>query len=179
MRGGLIVRGTTSDVGTSILVTGLCRVLARRGVRVAPFKAQNMSLNSGVTESGHEIGRAQYLQAEAAGVEAEVAMNPILLKPTSDRDAQVVLNGRPVGSMDAAEYHGHKPALLAGVLDAQADLRSRFDVVLLEGEMMGRRLRRRAPGPPRPPGRRALGPSRPGRIIELIETSLGPVGVGA
>ena len=128
-----MVCGTTSDAGKSILVTGLCRVLARRGVRVAPFKAQNMSLNSGVTASGHEIGRAQLLQAEAAGVDAEVAMNPILLKPTSDRDAQVVLNGRPVGSMDAAEYHGHKPALLAGVLDALADLRSRYDVVLLEG----------------------------------------------
>lgn len=128
-----MVCGTTSDAGKSIMVTGLCRVLARRGVRVAPFKAQNMSLNSGVTASGHEIGRAQYLQAEAAGVEPEVAMNPILLKPTSDRDSQVVLNGWPAGSMDAAAYHERKPALLAGVLDSLADLRSRFDVVLLEG----------------------------------------------
>lgn len=133
LRGGLMVCGTTSDAGKSITVAGLCRVLARRGVRVAPFKAQNMALNSGVTATGHEIGRAQYLQAEAAGVEPEVAMNPILLKPTSDRVAQVVLNGRPFGTMDAVEYHDHKPMLLRTVLASLADLRSRFDVVLLEG----------------------------------------------
>ena len=128
-----MVCGTTSDAGKSITVAGLCRVLARRGVSVAPFKAQNMALNSGVTRSGHEIGRAQYLQAEAAGVEPEVAMNPILLKPTSDRGAQVVLNGKPFGDMDAAEYHAHKPMLLATVMSSLAELRQRFDVVLLEG----------------------------------------------
>ena len=90
-----MVCGTTSDAGKSTIVAGLCRLLARRGVRVAPFKAQNMALNSVVTPSGHEIGRAQGLQALAAGVEPEVAMNPILLKPTSERTSQVVLLGEP------------------------------------------------------------------------------------
>ncbi|MDQ1438709.1 MAG: adenosylcobyric acid synthase [Acidimicrobiaceae bacterium] len=133
MRGGLMVCGTTSDAGKSHVVTGLCRLLARRGVRVAPFKAQNMALNSYVTPSGHEIGRAQGVQALAAGVEPEVAMNPILLKPTGERTSQVVVNGRPLAHMTAAEYHEAKPGLLTTVLDALADLRSRFDVVIVEG----------------------------------------------
>ena len=128
-----MVCGTTSDAGKSHVVTGLCRLLARRGVKVAPFKAQNMALNSYVTPSGHEIGRAQGIQALAAGVEPEVAMNPILLKPTGDRTSQVVLHGRPVGHLTAAEYHDRKPALLAEVLAALEDLRSRFDVVIAEG----------------------------------------------
>ena len=128
-----MVCGTTSDAGKSITVAGLCRVLVRRGVSVAPFKAQNMALNSGVTATGHEIGRAQYLQAEAAGIEPEVSMNPILLKPTSERASQVVLNGVPYGLMSAAEYHEHKPLLLRTVLESLASLRARFDVVLLEG----------------------------------------------
>jgi len=101
MRGGLMVCGTASDVGKSAVVAGLCRLLARRGVRVAPFKAQNMALNSYVTPSGHEIGRAQGVQALAAGVEPEVAMNPILLKPTGERTSQVVVLGRPWAHLDA------------------------------------------------------------------------------
>ncbi|MGH9154250.1 MAG: cobyric acid synthase [Acidimicrobiales bacterium] len=133
MRGGLMVCGTASDVGKSHVVTGLCRLLARRGVKVAPFKAQNMALNSYVTPSGHEIGRAQGVQALAARADPEVAMNPILLKPTGERTSQVVVLGRPVGHLTAAEYHARKPALLATVLDALADLRSRFDVVVAEG----------------------------------------------
>jgi adenosylcobyric acid synthase len=133
LRGGLMVCGTTSDAGKSTVVAGLCRLLARQGVSVAPFKAQNMALNSAVTATGHEIGRAQYLQAVAAGVEPEVAMNPILLKPTADRTSQVVVQGRSIGTMTAAEYHEHKPELLTMVLDALADLRGRFDVVLCEG----------------------------------------------
>jgi adenosylcobyric acid synthase len=132
-RGALMVCGTTSNAGKTTLVTGLCRVLARRGVRVAPFKAQNMALNSTVTADGGEIGRAQGVQAVAAGVEPEVAMNPILLKPTGDRSSQVVVSGRPVGVMSAREYHDHKPQLLEHVLAALADLRGRFDVVLCEG----------------------------------------------
>ena len=131
--GALMVCGTTSDAGKTLVVTALCRLLARRGVKVAPFKAQNMALNSYVTPSGHEIGRAQGVQALAAGMEPEVAMNPILLKPTGDRTSQVVVNGAPIGHMTAVEYHDHKPALLETVLDSLADLRSRFDVVIAEG----------------------------------------------
>jgi adenosylcobyric acid synthase len=128
-----MVCGTSSDAGKSAVVAGLCRSLARRGVRVAPFKAQNMALNSYVTASGHEIGRAQAAQALAAGVEPEVAMNPILLKPTSARSSQVVVLGRPVAHLSAAAYHERKPALLGTVLEALADLRARYDVVVLEG----------------------------------------------
>jgi adenosylcobyric acid synthase len=128
-----MVCGTSSDAGKSLVVAGLCRLLARDGVRVAPFKAQNMALNSFVTAAGHEIGRAQAAQAFAARVEPEVAMNPILLKPTADSTAQVIVNGAPIGHLTAAEYHEHKPALLGAVLDALADLRSRFDVVICEG----------------------------------------------
>ena len=128
-----MVCGTSSDAGKSVLVTGLCRLLARRGVSVAPFKAQNMSLNSYITPSGHEIGRAQGVQALAAGIEPDVAMNPILLKPTSDTGSQVVLNGRPVADMTARQYHEHRPRLLDAVLSSLADLRGRFDVVVAEG----------------------------------------------
>ncbi len=128
-----MVCGTTSDAGKSVVVAGLCRLLARNGVRVAPFKAQNMALNSAVTRSGHEIGRAQYLQAQAAGVEPEVGFNPVLLKPTGERTSQVVVNGRAIGVMSAVEYHAFKPELLGMVLDTLAGLRRRFDVVLVEG----------------------------------------------
>jgi adenosylcobyric acid synthase len=133
MRGGLMVCGTTSDSGKSTVVAGLCRLLARQGVKVAPFKAQNMALNSFVTPSGHEIGRAQGVQALAARVEPEVAMNPILLKPTGERTSQVVVNGRPWKHLDARAYHEAKPELLGLVLEALADLRQRFDVVICEG----------------------------------------------
>jgi adenosylcobyric acid synthase len=133
LRGALMVCGTTSDAGKSRVVTGLCRAMARRGVRVAPFKAQNMALNSFVTPSGHEIGRAQGVQALAAGVEPEVDMNPILLKPSSDRTSQVVVLGQPTGHLDAMTYHAAKPGLRATVVAALDRLRNRFDVVLLEG----------------------------------------------
>jgi len=133
LRGALHVSGCTSDAGKSTLVAGLCRLLARNGVSVAPFKAQNMALNSYVTRTGDEIGRAQGAQALAAGLEPTVAMNPILLKPTGERTSQVVVMGQPVGVMTAAEYHGHKPKLRKLVLDALAGLRDQFDVVLCEG----------------------------------------------
>jgi len=128
-----MVCGTGSDVGKTHVVTGLCRLLNRRGVRVAPFKAQNMALNSYVTATGHEIGRAQGIQALAARCEPEVAMNPILLKPTGERTSQVVVMGRPTGHMTAADYHARKPDLFGTALAALDDLRSRFDVVVLEG----------------------------------------------
>jgi adenosylcobyric acid synthase len=133
VRGGLVVCGTTSDAGKSWVVTGLCRLLARRGVRVAPFKGQNMALNARVTADGGEIGHAQWVQAVAAGVEPEVAMNPVLLKPTGDRTSQVVVMGRAVGERDARAHHASKEELRPVVLDALADLRRRFDVVICEG----------------------------------------------
>jgi adenosylcobyric acid synthase len=133
LRGSLLVCGTTSDAGKSFVVAGLCRLLARRGVRVAPFKAQNMALNAAVTGDGAEIGHAQWVQAVAAGVPPEAAMNPVLLKPTSDRASQVVVMGRATGVRTATEYHESKRALLPMVLEALADLRARFDVVICEG----------------------------------------------
>jgi adenosylcobyric acid synthase len=133
MRGALMVAGTTSDAGKSVLVAGICRWLARQGVSVAPFKAQNMSLNSFVTRGGAEIGRAQAMQARAAGVEPEAAMNPVLLKPGSDRSSQVVVMGTPFAEAGALDYGKLTPGLLPVVLDALADLRSRFDVVICEG----------------------------------------------
>ncbi|HEY4331231.1 MAG TPA: cobyric acid synthase [Ilumatobacteraceae bacterium] len=133
LRGALQVCGTTSDAGKSTLVVGLCRLLARNGVSVAPFKAQNMALNSFVTSTGDEIGRAQGVQALAAGIEPLAAMNPILLKPTGERASQVIVMGHPIGVMTAVEYHERKPELLEMVLEALAGLRRRFDVVLCEG----------------------------------------------
>ncbi|MCW2713651.1 MAG: cobyric acid synthase CobQ [Frankiales bacterium] len=132
-RGALLVAGTTSDAGKSVVTAGLCRWLARRGVRVAPFKAQNMSLNSAVTLDGAEIGRAQAMQAAAAGVEPEAAMNPVLLKPGSDHSSQVVVLGRPWAEVDAVTYRTHKSALLDISLESLADLRRRYDVVICEG----------------------------------------------
>ena len=133
MSGALLVAGTTSDAGKSVLTAGLCRWLARQGVKVAPFKAQNMSLNSAVTLDGAEIGRAQAMQAAAAGVEPEAAMNPVLLKPGSDRTSQVVLLGKPYADVTALSYREHKAALLDVALECLTDLRSRFDVVICEG----------------------------------------------
>ncbi len=128
-----MVCGTTSDAGKSTVVTGLCRLLARRGLRVAPFKGQNMSLNAMVTADGGEIGRAQWLQAVAARAEPEVAMNPVLLKPTSERASQVVVLGRPTSVEDAVTYHDTKRNLVDVVDAALADLRTRYDVVICEG----------------------------------------------
>lgn len=130
---GLMVCGTGSDSGKSTVVAGLCRLLARRGLKVAPFKAQNMALNSAVTSAGHEIGRAQAAQAAAAGVEPEVAMNPVLLKPTDHRTSQVVVLGRPWATLDAAAYQEAKAELWPVVMEQLADLRGRFDAVICEG----------------------------------------------
>jgi adenosylcobyric acid synthase len=133
VNGALLVAGTSSDAGKSVLVAGLCRWLARQGVRVAPFKAQNMALNSFVTAGGAEIGRAQAMQAAAAGVEPEVAMNPVLLKPGSETRSQVVLLGHPAGEAGALDYQDLKPRLAEAVNTSLADLRRRFDVVICEG----------------------------------------------
>ena len=128
-----MVAGATSDAGKSLVVAGLCRLLARRGIRVAPFKAQNMSLNSAVTWDGAEIGRAQAFQAFAAGVEPEAIMNPVLLKPTGQHRSQVIVLGGAVADMDAGEYGAKAPSLLPIVLDALEELREEFDVVICEG----------------------------------------------
>lgn len=128
-----MVAGTTSDAGKSVLVTGLCRWLARRGVRVAPFKAQNMSNNSVVTLDGGEIGRAQAVQALAAGVEPSVRFNPVLLKPSGDGVAQLVVLGQVVGEVSAGSYAAHKTGLMATVLSTLAELRAEYDVVICEG----------------------------------------------
>ncbi|MGI8845141.1 MAG: cobyric acid synthase [Thermoleophilaceae bacterium] len=133
MRGGLLVAGTQSDAGKSLVTAGICRWLRRRGVAVAPFKAQNMALNSAVTPGGAEIGRAQVVQAAAAGVAPEAAMNPVLIKPSGECRSQVVLMGRPYAEVDAASYQEMKHALREPVLAAFSDLRSRFDVVICEG----------------------------------------------
>jgi adenosylcobyric acid synthase len=108
---GLAILGTGSDVGKSLVVAGICRLLVRRGVRVAPFKAQNMALNSFVTLDGGEIGRAQAVQAQACGIEPTVDMNPILLKPESDLRSQVVVRGRVCEALDALAYVGRKETL--------------------------------------------------------------------
>src|SRR3954469_20412711 len=133
LRGALLVAGTTSDAGKSALVAGVCRWLARRGVAVAPFKAQNMSNNSVVTVDGGEIGRAQAMQAHACGLAPSVAFNPVLLKPGSDRSSQVVVLGKAQGTVSALSYRARKAALLDVVTDTLADLRERYDVVVCEG----------------------------------------------
>ncbi|WP_062354477.1 cobyric acid synthase [Herbidospora yilanensis] len=133
MKGALLVAGTTSDAGKSVVTTGICRWLARRGVRVAPFKAQNMSLNSFVTADGAEIGRAQATQAAACGVEPTADMNPVLLKPGSDRRSQVVVRGRPLADVDALTYPNLKQHLKAVALESLARLRAEYDVVVCEG----------------------------------------------
>ncbi len=129
----LMVQGTTSDAGKSILVTALCRILARRGIKVAPFKSQNMALNSAVTADGGEIGRAQAVQAEACFLAPDIRMNPILLKPNSDLGSQVILRGKAIGNMKAVEYHQHKPKLLQDVVCAHGELLQDFDLVMVEG----------------------------------------------
>lgn len=132
--GGLLVAGTTSDAGKSVVTAGICRWLARQGVKVAPFKAQNMSLNSFVTREGAEIGRAQAMQAQACRIEPTALMNPVLLKPGGEQSSQVVLLGRPVGELSARGYHGGRQQRLLGtVLDCLATLRSTYDAVICEG----------------------------------------------
>lgn len=127
-----MLQGTASHAGKSLLVAGLARIFAQDGHSVAPFKSQNMSLNS-FAAAGGEMGRAQVVQAEAAGIEPDVDMNPVLLKPTTDTGAQVVVHGQPVGTMTARDYHDYKTGLLDAVSDSLERLRRRFQVVIIEG----------------------------------------------
>jgi adenosylcobyric acid synthase len=133
VKGALLVCGTHSDAGKSVIVTGICRWLHRSGVSVAPFKAQNMALNSVVTRDGNEIGRSQAVQAAAAGIEPEAAMNPVLIKPSGGRHSQVIVMGRPYADADARSFQTLKHELRPIVNAALADLRARYDVVICEG----------------------------------------------
>ncbi len=133
MSGALLVAGTTSDAGKSMVVAGLCRLLTRKGLSVAPFKAQNMSNNSAVTVEGGEIGRAQAMQARAAGLAPSVRFNPILLKPGGDRTSQLVIRGQVAGTMAAGDYFTHRDRLATVVAEELASLRSEFDAVICEG----------------------------------------------
>lgn len=129
----LMIQGTTSDAGKSVMVAGLCRLLARRGVKVVPFKPQNMALNSAVTVDGGEIGRAQAVQAQAAFLEPHTDMNPVLLKPNTDIGAQVIIHGQALANMDARTYHDYKPVAMRAVLESYERLRAAYDMVLVEG----------------------------------------------
>jgi adenosylcobyric acid synthase len=133
VKGALLVCGTQSDAGKSVVTAGICRWLRRAGVSVAPFKAQNMALNSVVTRDGNEIGRSQAVQAAAAGVEPQAAMNPILIKPSGERHSQVIVMGQPYADASARSYQELKHELRPIVADALADLRARYDVVVCEG----------------------------------------------
>ncbi|WP_241823429.1 AAA family ATPase, partial [Vibrio vulnificus] len=129
----LMVQGTTSDAGKSVLVAGLCRVLARKGVNVAPFKPQNMALNSAVTKEGGEIGRAQAVQAQACRIEPSVHMNPVLIKPNSDTGAQIILQGKALTNMDAYGFHNYKKVAMDTVMDSFARLKDEYQAIMIEG----------------------------------------------
>ncbi|KAF0206515.1 MAG: cobyric acid [Gallionellaceae bacterium] len=129
----VMVQGTTSDAGKSTLVAALCRWLVRQGVRVAPFKPQNMALNSAVTDDGGEIGRAQAVQAQAARLAPHTDMNPVLLKPNSDTGAQVIIHGHAIGNMDAVKYHAYKNTARAAVMLSHARLSALYQAVVVEG----------------------------------------------
>ncbi|MDH5445921.1 MAG: cobyric acid synthase [Gammaproteobacteria bacterium] len=129
----LMIQGTTSDAGKSIMVTGLCRILKQRDAKVAPFKPQNMANNSAVTPEGGEIGRAQAVQAMACGLEPHTDMNPVLLKPTTDKGAQVIIHGKALSTMDAVSYHDYKTTAMQAVLDSHRRLSEQYDWVIVEG----------------------------------------------
>jgi adenosylcobyric acid synthase len=129
----LMIQGTTSDAGKSTLVAGLCRVLYRKGVKVAPFKPQNMALNSAVTVDGGEIGRAQAVQAQACGLMPHTDMNPVLLKPNSDTGCQVIIQGKVVCNLEATGYHAYKPTAMRAVLDSYARLSNQYEAIVVEG----------------------------------------------
>ena len=128
-----MIQGCTSDAGKSVMVAGLCRILARKGIKVAPFKPQNMALNSAVTIDGGEIGRAQAVQAQACHLKPHTDFNPILLKPSSDTGAQVIIHGKAVSAMQAAEYHDYKLVAMQAVLDSHARLEQQYKAIIVEG----------------------------------------------
>ena len=129
----LMVQGTTSDAGKTAIATGLCRLLQRRGIKVAPFKPQNMALNSAVTIDGGEIGRAQAVQAQACGIPAHTDMNPVLLKPNSETGSQIIIHGKASGQMGARDYHAYKPRVMPYVLASWQRLQQQYDYIIVEG----------------------------------------------
>ena len=129
----IMVQGTMSNAGKSLIVAGLCRIFAQDGYRVAPFKSQNMALNSYITEDGLEMGRAQVMQAEAAGVKPSVLMNPILLKPTNDVGSQVIVKGEVLGNMRARDYFAYKKKLVPTICEAFSELEKQADIIVMEG----------------------------------------------
>ena len=129
----IMIQGTMSNVGKSLLAAALCRIFRQDGYSVAPFKSQNMALNSFITADGGEMGRAQVVQAEAAGIAPDVRMNPILLKPTTDVGSQVIVSGRVQGNMRAMEYYRKKTAYFPAVLNAYSSLAAQYDVIVIEG----------------------------------------------
>ena len=133
MARSIMIQGTMSNAGKSFLVTGLCRIFRQDGLRTAPFKSQNMALNSYITADGREIGRAQAVQAEAAGIPCSSDMNPILLKPASETGSQVIVNGIPRGDMSAREYFAYKRKLVPDILAAWNRLSREYDVIVIEG----------------------------------------------
>ena len=133
MAKAIMVQGTMSNAGKSLLAAGLCRIFKQDGYRVAPFKSQNMALNSFITEEGLEMGRAQVMQAEAAGVKPAAAMNPILLKPTNDTGSQVIVNGEVLGNMSARDYFRYKKNLIPDIMKAYRELDENYDIIVIEG----------------------------------------------
>ena len=133
MAKAIMIQGTMSNAGKSLLAAGLCRIFCQDGYRVAPFKSQNMALNSFITEEGLEMGRAQVMQAEAAGIAPDVRMNPILLKPTTDTGSQVIVQGEVLGDMDARKYFAYKKSLMPLVLEAYNSLAAEYDIIVIEG----------------------------------------------
>lgn len=133
MAKAIMIQGTASNAGKSLLAAGLCRIFHQDGYRVAPFKSQNMALNSFITADGLEMGRAQVVQAEAAGVAPDVRMNPVLLKPTNDTGSQVIVNGVPRGTMGAVAYFKYKKALIPEIMAAFESLSAENDIIVIEG----------------------------------------------
>ena len=133
MAKSIMIQGTMSNAGKSLLCAGLCRIFRQEGYRVAPFKSQNMALNSFITADGGEMGRAQVVQAEAAGIPPDVRMNPILLKPTTDVGSQVIVNGKVLGNIRAKDYYKRKMEFVPDIMEAYRSLEEEFDVIVLEG----------------------------------------------
>ena len=140
MAKSIMIQGTMSNAGKSLLVAGLCRVFYQDGYRVAPFKSQNMALNSYITQDGYEMGRAQVMQAEAAGIEPDIDMNPILLKPTSNIGSQVIINGRVEGNMKAMQYYKEKTKYIPDIMNAYERLSAKMTLLYLREQEVRQRL---------------------------------------